>query len=169
MGNNIRVNVKHTWWCHQMETFSKLLVLCAGNSLVTGEFHSQRPVTQSFCVFNALRLNKRLSKQSLRRWFETPWCSLWHHCNEVKDVRQLSYEILRHRWWCVFCEPYFIMKYLGNDQSPYYCRHAVVRLKDCAHGLYFVVFCCGLLYFVVVWCLLFWQFQDYFTGRWAIL
>ena len=28
-----------------------------------------------------LRLNKRLSKQSRRRWFETPSHPLWHHCN----------------------------------------------------------------------------------------
>ena len=34
-----------------METFSTLLALCAGNSLVTGEFPSQRPVTRSFDVF----------------------------------------------------------------------------------------------------------------------
>ena len=33
---------------------------------------SQRPVAQSFDVFCELRLNKRLSKQSRRRWFETP-------------------------------------------------------------------------------------------------
>ena len=55
-----------TWWRHQMETFSALLALCAGNSPVTGEFPSQRPVTQSFDVFFDLRLNKRLSKQSRR-------------------------------------------------------------------------------------------------------
>ena len=30
-----------TWWCHQMETFSALLALCAGNSPVTGEFPAQ--------------------------------------------------------------------------------------------------------------------------------
>ena len=30
-----------------METFFALLALCAGNSLVTGEFPSQRPATQS--------------------------------------------------------------------------------------------------------------------------
>ena len=51
-------------------------VLCAGNSTVTGEFSSQRPVTRSFDVFFDLRLNKRLSKQSRRRWFETPSHSL---------------------------------------------------------------------------------------------
>ena len=52
------------WWRHQMETFSMLLDLCAGNSPVTGEFPAQRPVTQSFEVFFDLHLNKQLSKQS---------------------------------------------------------------------------------------------------------
>ena len=51
-----------------MEAFSALLVLCAGNSPVTGEFPSQRPVTRSFDVFFNLRLNKRLRKQSPVIW-----------------------------------------------------------------------------------------------------
>ena len=66
---------------HQMETFSALLVLCAGNSPVIGEFPAQRPVTWSFDIFFDLRLNKRLRKQSWGWWFETPSYSLWHHCN----------------------------------------------------------------------------------------
>ena len=50
---------KHvSWWRHQMETFSALLALCAGNSPVSGEFHAQRPVTRSFDVFFDLRLKK---------------------------------------------------------------------------------------------------------------
>ena len=50
---------------HQMEAFSAILqALWAGNSPVTGEFPSQRPVKQSFDVFFDLRLNKRLSKHS---------------------------------------------------------------------------------------------------------
>ena len=69
------------WWRHQMETFSTLLALCAGNSPVTGEFPSQRPVMQNFVVFFELRLNTRLSKQSGHRWFETQSHSLWCHCN----------------------------------------------------------------------------------------
>ena len=44
-----------------MEIFSALLAFCAGNSLVTGEFPAQRPVTRGFDVFYDLRLNKRLS------------------------------------------------------------------------------------------------------------
>ena len=54
---------------------------CAGNSPVPGEFPSQRPVTGSFDVFFDLRLTWRLSKQPWGCWFETPWCSLWRHCN----------------------------------------------------------------------------------------
>ena len=71
-----------SWRRHQMEAFSALLALCVGNSLVTGEFPSQRPVTRSFDVCFDLRLNKRLSKQSRRRWFETQLRLLWRHCNE---------------------------------------------------------------------------------------
>ena len=44
-----------------------------GESPVTGEFPSQRPVTQSFDVFFNLRLNKRLSKKSRHRWFDLSW------------------------------------------------------------------------------------------------
>ena len=42
-----------SWSRHQMETFSTLLALCMGNSLVTGEFHSQRPVTQMLSLICA--------------------------------------------------------------------------------------------------------------------
>ena len=72
-----------TWWRHQMETISAKLALCAGNSPVSGEFPSQRPVTRSFDVFFDLRLNKRLSKQSWGWWFETPSRPLWRQCNEL--------------------------------------------------------------------------------------
>ena len=54
-----------------METLSALLAIYAGNSLVPGEFHAQRPVTWSFGVFFDLRLNKGLSKQAWGWWFET--------------------------------------------------------------------------------------------------
>ena len=61
------------WWRHEMETFSALLALCTGNSLVTGEFPAQRRVTRSSDILFDLRLNKRLRKQSRGWWFETPW------------------------------------------------------------------------------------------------
>ena len=75
------------WWRHQMETFSALLAICAGNSPVSGEFPVQRPVTRSFDIFFDLRLNKRLSKQSWGWWFETLLCPLWRHCNDTHHKR----------------------------------------------------------------------------------
>ena len=82
-----------SWWRHQMETFSSLLVLCAGNSPVTGEFPAQRPVTRNFDVPFDLRLNKWLSKQWWGWWFETPSRSLWRYCN-------VQARFLRN-WWPV--------------------------------------------------------------------
>ena len=75
------------WWRHQMETFSALLAICAGNSPVTSEFPAQRPVMRSFDVFFDLRLNKRLSKQSRGWWFDTPMRPLWHHRYGINHSR----------------------------------------------------------------------------------
>ena len=81
VGHFVWVWIWYTYWRHQVKTFSALLALCGGNSLVTCEFSSQRPVTRSFDIFLDLRLNKRLSKQSKCLWFETPSRSSWRHCN----------------------------------------------------------------------------------------
>ena len=81
-----RINIK-SWWHHEMETFSALLALCAGNSTVIGEFPAQRPVMRSFDVFFDPRLNKWLSKQSWDWSSETPSRSLWRHCNGRSRLR----------------------------------------------------------------------------------
>ena len=86
--NSFSNYAKILWmWCgmrrHHMETFSALLALCAGNSPVTGEFPTQRPVTRSFAVFFDLRLDQQLRKRWKRLWFEAPSRSLWRHCNGV--------------------------------------------------------------------------------------
>ena len=115
----------YPWWHHQMETYSSLLALCAGNSPVTGEFPSQRLVTQSFDVFFDLRLNKWLSKQSRRRWFEMPSCSLWRHCNVNKYIlfrKQISvtlknpsgYDLIIHR-------AVIVLMYISTTAT--YCHH----------------------------------------------
>ena len=54
-----------------METFSALLALCAGNSTVTGEFRSQRPVTWSFDVF-----------------IICAWTNGWVYNRDVGDLRR---------------------------------------------------------------------------------
>ena len=93
------------WWRHQMETFSALLAICAGNSPVHGEFPAQRLVTRSFHIFFDLRLNKRLHKQLWGWWFETLSCPLWRQCNvllllgrHIQDMIQnvnISFMILK--------------------------------------------------------------------------
>ena len=92
--------LKHTWWRHQMETFSALLVLCAGNSPVPVEFSAQRPVTRSFDVFLDLRMNKRLSKQPWGWWFETPSWLLWRHCNELAILKNQLVTLKAEFLWC---------------------------------------------------------------------
>ena len=66
---------------HQMEAFSALLAICAGNSPVISEFPAQWPVTRSFDVFYEQCLNKWLRKHGWGWWLETPSRSLWRHCN----------------------------------------------------------------------------------------
>ena len=86
--NSIATIRNLSWWRHQMEIFSALLALCAGNSSVTGEFPAQRPVTRNFGAFFDLHLNKRLHKQSWGWWFETKLCPLWRHRNDyILDAR----------------------------------------------------------------------------------
>ena len=92
-----------------MEAFSALLAICAGNSPVTGEFHTQRPVTRRFDIFSFLRLNKRLNKQRWGWWFETPSSPLWRHGNDQwiysttentrKSTTNTSVKLYVHSQW----------------------------------------------------------------------
>ena len=75
-------------WRHQMENISALLAFCAGNSPVTCEFPSQRPVTRSFAVYFDLSPNKLLSKWSRRWWFETPLRSFCRQCSDKRPQRK---------------------------------------------------------------------------------
>ena len=66
-----------------------------------GEFTGHRwiPFTKasdaSFDVFFDMHLNKWLSKQSRRRWFETPSHSLWRHCiDRDAYIRQWTRSLL---------------------------------------------------------------------------
>ena len=52
---------------HQMEIFSALLDLCAGNLPIIGVFPTQRPVRRSFDVLTDVCLNTR-RKTSYRQW-----------------------------------------------------------------------------------------------------
>ena len=112
-----------------------------GNSSVTGEFPTQKPVTRSFDVFFDLPLNKRLSKQSWGWWFETPSDSLWHHYNDqilYRNCHMVGYRFIRKisttivcfwtykpfiKWvsWCTECHPksYNLKPTLANISLPH--------------------------------------------------
>ena len=73
------------WWRHQMETFSALLAICAGNSPVPMNSPHKgqwRGALMFWCFDVDLSLNERLSKQSRGWWFETQSRPLWRHCND---------------------------------------------------------------------------------------
>ena len=116
-----RVTIANVWETttlsgrrHQMETFSALLAICAGNSPVPGEFPAQRPVTRSFDVFFDLRLNKRLSKQSWDWWFETLSRPLWRHCNDI------AYVLHKYCTWqksCMWSMLWCVLLYLVTRAS----------------------------------------------------
>ena len=77
---NIDFMFHKTWWRHQMEPFSALLALCAGE--FTGHRwipHTKASDAELWCFS---RLNKLLSKQMWGWWFETPSRSVWRHCYE---------------------------------------------------------------------------------------
>ena len=103
------------WWCHQMYTLSALLAICAGNSPVTGEFLSQRPMTRSFDVFFDLRLNKLLSKQWWGRWLETPSRPLWCHYN----ARHVQHRVKIN---CVHKVPELRHVHVGGGHLTYWGR-----------------------------------------------
>ena len=59
-----------SWWRHQMKTFSALLALCAGNSPVTSEFPSQKPVNGAL-MFSLI----------------CAWINAWENNHKAGDLR----------------------------------------------------------------------------------
>ena len=66
-----------TWWRHQMEIFSALLAICAGNSPVTGEFPAHKGKWRRALMFSLI----------------CAWINGWVNTREAGDLR-------RHRTHC---------------------------------------------------------------------
>ena len=79
--------VYHTWHLYMMTTSNGNIFRVAGTlwGESTGDrwIPSHRPVWWSVDVFFDVRLNKQLSRQLIRWWFETQSRSLWRHCNDL--------------------------------------------------------------------------------------
>ena len=74
-----------------------------GGSTVNGEFPSQRLLIGRFDVFFDLSPNKRLSKRSKRRSFETLSRPLWRHCNDPQKGLMMKgvftcHDLVIKRW-----------------------------------------------------------------------
>ena len=120
--------ISESWGRHQMETFSALLALCAGNSPVTAEFPAQRPVTRSFDVLFDLRLNKCFSKQSGGWWFETPSLPFWRHCN-----------VKMNAFWfaecCCLGSKHLLMWWLRAEKVTSHCLNQRLHNSLTAYGV----------------------------------
>ena len=113
-----------SWWRHQMETFPRYWLFVRG----IGEFPSQRPVTRSSDVSFDLRLNKRLGKQSMRRWFETPSHSqLVHIAAETPATFQSAWSVEHPNSWVRnFARSYKKVSYWNGTLVPYNLRTPII-------------------------------------------
>ena len=112
-----------TWWRHQMETFSALLGICAGNSPASGEFPAQRPVTRSFDVFFDLRRIEQLNKQPWGWWFETLSRPSWRHYNDISLTRQFRSQV--ESIWLLKSH---VMHYCDPIRVPWSLKLSTTRL-----------------------------------------
>ena len=97
---------KYTHGMHSVTFYCDMMTSSNGNIFrVSGPLWGEstgRPWRGAFIFY--LRLNKQLSKQSRRRWFETPSRSFWHHCN---DSRWLY---ITHVYVCYYVLCIFLIK-----------------------------------------------------------
>ena len=127
-------------WKH----FPRYWLFFAGNSPVTGEFPSQRPVTRNFDVFFDLRLNKWLNKQSWGWWFETPSRPLRRHCNDKRWPIAPLWAMRR-----LYCE-YFLKIMITRCGDAYCCYIICLQMtmmcdeKSC----YLTKYVCAIIIFL---------------------
>ena len=107
------------WWRHQMESFSASLALCEGNSPITGEFRSQRPVTQSFDVFIDLRLNSWANHRDHSAHYDVTvmgktysnWLVFHLHVWPVSCISNVTYDTYVCTLWTIPISRTFINKH----------------------------------------------------------
>ena len=119
-----------TWWRHQMETFSTLLDICTGNSPVSGEFPTQRPVTWSF----------DLSLICL-------WINDWVNNREAGDLRRyrahydVTVMISGKHYGHLLCE--LFKKKMDRDMTA--THYHLPTVKHIKHGYSFALSWCSLV------------------------
>ena len=99
------------WWRHQMETFSALLVICAGNSSVTGEFPAQRTVTRIFDVFFDLRRHRAHYDVTVM-----PWTAITVHQTASRHIFYIFVHCLNDGFLCkIFYTPWKCLQHVWYE------------------------------------------------------
>ena len=75
-----------SWWRHKWKHFPRYRPFARGIHCSSVDSLTKAIDAELWCFFN-LRPNRCLSKQSRRRWNETPSRSLWRHGNVLLCVR----------------------------------------------------------------------------------
>ena len=117
--HRITTDARHTWCRHQMETFSAWLVICAGNSPVTGEFPAQRPVTRSFGVLSIY-----------------VWINGWVNNREAGDLRRhrAHYDVIVMK--STFYNPVYILRHELVNERRFLISVMVSCRKNGKHSEY---------------------------------
>ena len=102
------------WWCHQIKPFPRYWPFVWGTTVHHWTPHPQKLVTRSFGVYFGLPLNKRLSKQSRRRWFETPSYSF--DCDNSRNGGMSAGHKIYH------VEQTCMISQCGRTKLPSLCR-----------------------------------------------
>ena len=119
------------WWRHQMEKFSALLALCAGNLPVTGEFPMKASGAELWCfLWSAPWI--RLSKQSWGWWFETLSRPLWLHRNAVLYLYFLACQVITESGACFVSHDLLAKMHL---LFTWQLRSNILAIMMCAIGL----------------------------------
>ena len=104
-----QINAQVSSWRHQMETFSALLVFCAGNSPVTAESPHEGQWRGALMIsLNCVWKNGWTHNRDAG---ETPLCSLWRHCN-TSDV---------YRYWNAWYYSWYIQQFMKGVEL-YLCH-----------------------------------------------
>ena len=132
--------IAHTaaWWRQQIETFSALLALSEGNPPVPVD-SPHKGQWRGALMFSLMcldvHLNKRLSKHSRRRWFETPSPPLWRHCNGSAEsplkLMIICATILLSVFGMGNRRSAAVMSYKNIDITQAQIHHLIQRLDVC--------------------------------------
>ena len=147
-GSPIRYFVtSKSWWHHQMETFSALLAICAGNSAVTDEFPSQRPVTWNlmfsliYVWINGWVDNRKARDLRCHFAHYDITVMIWNHvildhvvmAPDCTSKDHLTIMMLQFMAMSLICGKPFIT--WSNDDQVIWCHMALINQNDSTHTL----------------------------------